>query len=130
MSSRGNRLLRNLEVNRARKIIVAQALSTVLIALTMTLFGFWTALIAFIGGATATIANALFAFWVFGRYRADEPGKLTGQFYGGEFLKLGFIATVFAAAILWLKPFSPLAFFGAFFVVQVLPPMLANRLAG
>ena len=122
--------MRNPEVNRARNIVVAQALTTLLIALAMTPFGLWTALIAFIGGATATVANALFAFWVFGRYRADEPGRLTGQFYGGEFLKLGFIAVVFAAVIIWLKPFSPLAFFGAFFLVQVIPPMLANRLAG
>ena len=104
--------------------------ATLVVALGSSVFGFWTGLAAFVGGATATVANTLFAYWVFGRYRAGEPGRLTGQFYGGEFLKLGFIAVAFAAAILWLKPFSPLAFFGAFFLVQVVPPMLANRLAG
>jgi ATP synthase protein I len=123
-------VLSKTDVHRARKIIVAQAIATLLITLAGTLFGVWTALIAFIGGVTATMANALFAFWVFGRYKAGEPGKLAGQFFGGEFLKLGFVAAVFAAAIMWLEPFSPLAFFGAFFVVQVVPPMLANRLAG
>jgi F0F1-type ATP synthase assembly protein I len=122
--------VRSQDVNQARKIIVAQAIATLLITAAGALFGAWTALIAFIGGATATAANALFAFWVFGRYRAGEPGRLAGQFYGGELLKLGFVAVVFAAAIVWLDPFSPLAFFGAFFVVQVVPPMLANRLAG
>lgn len=122
--------MRDPDVRRARNIVVAQAAATLLIALVGAAFGAWTALIALLGGATATIANALFAYWVFGRYRADEPGRLTGQFYGGEFLKLGFVATVFAVVIIWLKPFSPLAFFGAFLLVQVVPPMLANRLAG
>lgn len=122
--------MRNPDVNRARKLIFAQAGATLLIAAAGSLFGAWTALVAFIGGATATTANALFAFWVFGRYRASEPGRLTGQIYGGELLKIGFVAAAFAAAILWLEPFRPLAFFGAFFLVQVVPPMLANRLAG
>ena len=118
------------DVRRARNIIVAQAIATLLITLAVTPFGVWTALFAFIGGATATVANALFAYWVFGRYRAGEPGRLAGQFFGGEFLKLGFVAVVFAASIVWLEPFNPLAFFGAFLTVQVVPPMLANRLAG
>jgi F0F1-type ATP synthase assembly protein I len=122
--------VRNSDVHRARKIIVAQAITTLLLALTGALFGFWTGLAALIGGATATLANALFALWVFGRYRASEPGRLAGQFYGGELLKIGFVIVVFAVTMMWLKPFSPLAFFGAFFAVQVLPPMLANRLAG
>ena len=116
--------------SRAKNIVVAQAIAAVLIAAISSAFGVWAALSALLGGAVATVANALFALWVFGRYRADEPGKLTGQFYGGEFLKLGFIAIAFAVVIIWLKPFSPLAFFGAFFLVQVVPPMLANRLAG
>jgi F0F1-type ATP synthase assembly protein I len=115
---------------RAKNIIVAQAIASLLIAAIGFVFGMWTAIAALLGGAIATIANALFAVWVFGRYRADEPGKLTSQFYGGEFLKLGFIAIAFAVVIIWLKPLSPLAFFGAFFFVQVVPPMLANRLAG
>ena len=116
--------------SRAKNIVVAQAIAAVLIAAISSAFGLWAAVSALLGGAVATVANALFALWVFGRYRADEPGKLTGQFYGGEFLKLGFIAIAFAIVIIWLKPLSPLAFFGAFFLVQVVPPMLANRLAG
>ncbi len=118
------------DYRRAKRIIVAQAVTSLLIAAVGFAFGVWTAIAALLGGAIATIGNALFALWVFGRYRADDPGKLTGQFYGGEFLKLGFIAITFAVVILWLKPFSPVAFFGAFLIVQVVPPMLANRLGG
>ena len=122
--------MQNLDARRARRILVAQVVATLVVTLVGLIFGLRAGLFALVGGATATIANALFAYWVFGRYRAAEPGKLLAQFYGGEVLKLAFIAVVFAAVIIWLEPLRPLALFGAFFVVQVLPPLLANRIAG
>jgi ATP synthase protein I len=122
--------MQNLDARRARRIVVAQVVATLVVTLAALIFGLRAGLFALVGGATATIANALFAYWVFGRYRAAEPGKLLAQFYGGELLKLAFIAVVFAAVIIWLEPLRPLALFGAFFVVQVLPPLLANRIAG
>ncbi|WP_078121832.1 ATP synthase subunit I [Thiosocius teredinicola] len=122
--------MQNLDAHRARRILVAQAVATIIVTLVGLLFGLRAGFFALLGGATATIANALFAYWVFGRYRAGEPGKLVSQFYGGEFIKLAFIAAVFAVVIIWFDPLSPLALFGAFFVVQVLPPLLANRIAG
>lgn len=122
--------MHNLDARRARRILIAQMVATLAVTLIGLIFGMRVGLFALIGGATATIANALFAFWVFGRYRADEPGKLVGQFYGAELIKLAFIVAAFAAVIILLDPLSPLALFGAFFVVQVLPPLLANRIAG
>ena len=121
--------MQNLDARRARRILVAQAVATLLVTLIGLVFGPRVGLFAFIGGATATIANALFAYWVFGRYRAGEPGKLLSQFYAGEIIKLAFIAAAFAAAILWLDEPRPLPLFGAFLAVQVLPPLLANRIA-
>ncbi|MCB1724453.1 MAG: ATP synthase subunit I [Chromatiaceae bacterium] len=122
--------MHDLDARRAKRILIAQAVATLVVTLIGLMLGLRVGLFALIGGATATIANALFAYWVFGRYRAAEPGKLVGQFYGGELIKLAFVAAAFAAAIIWLDPLSPLALFGAFFVVQVLPPLLANRIAG
>ena len=122
--------MRNLDARRAKRILLAQVVATLVVTLLGLIFGLRTGLFALVGGATATIANALFAYWVFGRYRAAEPGRLVSQFYGGELLKLAFIAAMFAAVVLWFDPLSPLALFGAFFVVQVLPPLLANRIAG
>ena len=119
----------NLDARRAQRILLAQAVATLVLTLVGLIFGPREGLFAFLGGATAAGANALFAYWVFGRYRADQPGKLVGQFYGAEILKLAFVALAFAAMIKLLDPLSPLALFGAFFVVQVLPPLLANRLA-
>ena len=123
--------MQGLDAQRARRILIAQAIVTlVIMALTGLLFGYREGLFALIGGIIATSANALFAYWVFGRYRAAEPGKLAAQFYGAELLKLAFIALAFAVVIIGSDPLSPLALFGAFFVVQVLPPLLANRIAG
>jgi len=122
--------MHNLDARRAKRILIAQAVATLVVTLVGLIFGLREGFFAFVGGATATGANALFAYWVFGRYRAGEPGKLVGQFYGGELLKLAFVVIAFAAVIKLFDPLSPLALFGAFFVVQVLPPLLANRIAG
>ena len=123
-------MMHNLDARRAKRILIAQAVATLVVTLVGLIFGLREGFFAFVGGATATGANALFAYWVFGRYRAGEPGKLVGQFYGGELLKLAFVVIAFAAVIKLFDPLSPLALFGAFFVVQVLPPLLANRIAG
>ena len=86
--------------------------------------------IAWVAALVTVSPASVPAYWVFGRYRAAQPGKLVAQFYGGELLKLAFVALVFAVVIIWVEPLSPLPLFGAFFVVQVLPPLLANRVAG
>lgn len=118
------------DADRAKRIVFAQAVATLVVTLVSLVFGPWPGLFALLGGSTATVANALFAYWVFGAYRAAEPGRLLGRFYLGEMIKLAFVAAVFAIVLTRLEPLNPLAFFGAFFVVQVLPPLLANRIAG
>ena len=85
---------------------------------------------ALIGGATATVANAVFAIGVFARYRAQEPGKLVARFYGAELLKLLIVALAFGVVFAWVKPLHIVALFSAFLVVQIVPPMLVNRVAG
>jgi len=122
--------MQNLDAHRAKRILVAQAVATLVCTLVGLIFGLRDGLFALLGGAIATLANAVFAYWVFGRYQAGQPGKLVSQFYGGELIKLAFVAAAFAATILTLDPLSPVALFGAFLAVQVLPPLLANRIAG
>jgi F0F1-type ATP synthase assembly protein I len=51
------------------------------------------------------------------------------RFYGGEVIKIVAIVAVFAAAMKGLDDLNPVALFGSFLVVQVLPPLLANRVA-
>lgn len=121
--------MRASDAHRARRIVIAQAATTLVLALLALLFGPRAALFALLGGAIATVANALFARWVFGAYRAAEPGRLVSRFYVGEVIKLGFVVTAFVTVFARLEPLNPVALFGAFFVVQVLPPLLANRIA-
>lgn len=122
--------MHNLDFHRAKRILIAQAVATLVVTLVGLVFGPREALFALIGGATALVANALFAFWVFGPYSAAEPGRLVGRFIGGEVIKLGLIVLVFVTTFVTATAISPLALFGAFLTVQVLPPLLANRIAG
>lgn len=123
--------MHNLDARRAKRLIAAQIATGVLVAaLSWVLFDPPAARDALIGGAAASVGSLLFALWVFGRYKAAEPGQIVARFYGGELIKIFAIVAVFAAAMKGLDDLNPVALLGAFFVVQVLPPLLANRIAG
>ena len=122
--------MHNSDARRAKRILIAQVITAVLLAGAILLFDRLAGLSAFLGGAIATFANALLAFGVFARYEAQEPGKLVMRFYGVELLKLLFIALAFAAVFAWVRPLNVVALFSAFLVVQILPPLLSNQVAG
>jgi len=122
--------MHNLDVRRAKSILVAQLVTMVVVAVVVLMIDPLSARDALIGGSAASLGTALFAVWVFGRYSASEPGRIVARFYGGELIKILAIVAVFAAAMKGLDDLNPVALFGAFLVVQVLPPLLANRIAG
>lgn len=93
-------------------------------------FGKLAAWSALLGGGIALTANVLFAAVVFASYRAAEPGSLVARFYAAEVLKLLFVGLAFAALFLWIKPLNVAALFVAFFVVQVVSPLLAHSAGG
>ena len=117
------------DAHRAKRILVAQAIATLVVALVGLIFGPREGLFALIGGVTALVANALFAYWVFGPYSAAEPGRLAGRMIGGEVMKLGFVVVAFVSTFVLMDAIKPLALIGAFLTVQVLPPLLANKIA-
>jgi ATP synthase protein I len=80
------------------------------------------------GGVIATLAIALFAYRIFVRYTAQEPGKLLARFYGAEILKLVLTGLLFAGVILWIKPLSVGALFGVFLLVQMMPIVIIQLL--
>jgi len=122
--------MHNLDVHRAKQILKVQLLTWLAVGLAALVVDVATARDALIGGAAAVLGSAVFAFWVFGRYSAKEPGQIVARFYGGELIKIIAIVAVFAAAMKLLgENLNPVALFGAFLVVQVLPPLLANRIA-
>ena len=119
----------NLDARRAKRILLTQALIASLTVFVAFAFGWTVGVSALLGGGTAVLANVLFAARVFGRYEARNPASLVARLYGAELFKLLFIVLVFAAAFTWIKPLNIVALFGAFLVVQVLPLLLANRVA-
>lgn len=122
--------MHNLDARRARRLLATQLVVLLAVGGLAALFGLQTLRDALVGGLAALAGNAIFAVWVFGRYRAQEPGRIVASFYGGEVIKILVVVAVFAAAMVGLQDLDPLALFSAFFVVQVLPPLLANRVAG
>lgn len=90
-------------------------------------FGWTLAVSVFVGGLASLLPNAVFAWQVFAPYRAQQPGQLVVRFYAAELVKLLFTALIFVAAFLWLTPINVAALFIAFFVVQVISPLLAHK---
>lgn len=120
---------RNPELRRAGKILLVQLAMVVFLTLGAFFWSQIAALSALLGALIASIGNGLFALWVFARYRAQDPGKLVMRFYGAELLKIVAILSMFAAVFYWVEGIMPVVFMLAFFVTQVLPPMLAHGLS-
>jgi ATP synthase protein I len=84
------------------------------------------ALSALIGGGVCLAANAFVAFWVFRRYRAQDPGLLVMRFYGAEVAKIALILGLFAVAFVTIESLNVPALLSAYLVVQVLPAFFAS----
>ena len=98
--------MRNLDAGRAKRILLLQAATTLSLAVIAVAFGPAVGLSALIGGATATVANALFTVLVFGGYRAQEAGRLALRLYAAEVLKLLVIVAAFSAAFILVPSLS------------------------
>ncbi|WP_457673084.1 ATP synthase subunit I [Thiolapillus sp.] len=119
-----------LDRQRIRRLLMVQGVMLLLISLSgLFFFGRTAALSAFLGGGTALGANALFAFWVFAPYRAQQPGALVTRFYAAETGKLVMVGLCFAVMFIWLRPLNAAALFVSFFLVQVVSPVVAHGLA-
>ena len=100
-----------------------------LIAIAVALpFGAPAALSALIGAAVCLLANMVFAFWVFRKYRAQDAGLLVMRMYGAEMAKIVLILFLFAVAFATIEGLNLPALLGAYFAVQVLSPLLATQL--
>ena len=113
---------------QAWRLVSFQLVISLVASLVLIVPGWVHAWSGLIGGLIAAAANAFFVLRVFAHYRAQDPGKLLGRFYGAEFQKLLLTGVLFAAAILWVKPLSAGALFGVFLLVQLSPVLIAHRL--
>ena len=114
--------------SHARKLVVSQLAVTLIAALLLLVAGWIYAMSGLIGGAIATVANAVFARRVFVRYRAQEPGKLLGKLYGAELQKLLLTGVLFALIFIWIRPLSAGALFSVYLLVQLMPVLMAHKL--
>ena len=95
-----------------------------LIAAIAYLIGKDQAVSALIGGLGASLANAVFGFWVFSAYQAAKPGKLLGKLYMAEAAKLVLTGLIFLAAILFYENLSLVAMLITYFIVHVMASLL------
>lgn len=114
---------------QAYRTVLAQLVTTLTAALLLWMVaGGVYAYSGLAGGLIATLGNIFFAFRIFVRYTAQEPGRLLARFYGAEILKLVLTGLLFAGVILWIKPLSVGALFGIFLLVQVMPIVVVQLL--
>jgi ATP synthase protein I len=112
---------------QAKRILVGQAVLTLVLTAAALPFGTRVALSVLIGAGICLLATAVFAFWVFRRYSAQRPDLLLMRFYGAEVAKLVLVLGLFAVAFATVKEINLPALLAAYFVVQVLPTVLAPR---
>ena len=110
----------------AFRLIQAQFVAALLAALLLLPLGWVDIYSGLIGGMIAMLANAYFAARIFARYRAQDPARITGRFYGAELQKLILTGLLFAAAILWVRPLSIGALLGVFLFVQIVPMLVSH----
>ena len=112
---------------QVKRVLWIQFALTLGVAALGALYSQFVGLSALIGAGAATLANAVFAFWVFRRYRAQEPGMLVMRFYGAEIAKLCVVLALFCGAFVYIEGLNIPTLLGAYLLVQVVPPLLVSR---
>jgi ATP synthase protein I len=118
--------LEQLDARQVRRVVTMQLITTLIVAAGAAPFGASVALSALIGGGVCLAANAFVAFWVFRRYRAQEPGLLVMRFYGAEVAKIALILGLFTVAFVTIESLNLPALLSAYVAVQVLPAFFAS----
>jgi len=112
---------------QAKRVLGVQVVLTLTLTAAGLASGPHIALSVLIGAGAGTLANALFAFWVFGQYRAQEPERLVMRFYGAEFAKIALVLGVFSLAFLSVDSLNVPVLLTAFLIIQVIAPVVGSR---
>lgn len=110
---------------RAGNVLIVQLALAPILTLAALPFGLPVALSVLIGASVCLVANAVFAFQVFRRYRAQDPQLLVVRFYGAELIKLSLALGLFFVAFTAIEGLNWPALLGAYFAVQVLSAIFA-----
>jgi ATP synthase protein I len=110
-----------------KRLLIWQSILAASVCVVAVPFGMSTVLAAATGAGACLLANWYFTLRVFQRYQAQEPGRLLARIYGAELVKIVIALAVFGLAFATLEDLNPLALFGAYLAVQIVPALLAQR---
>ncbi len=110
----------------AVKLLLIQGGLLILITVMLLVFDTTVALSGFLGGTLAFSTSLLMYLIIFGRYRAQQPGRILAKFYSAELVKLIITVAAFALIVLNVKPLSCAALILVYFFIQVIPAVLIN----
>jgi len=112
------------ESKQASGFVIAQLITSVVLAALMLLYDLTAAYSALIGGLIAALANGWFALKVF-TAKGKQPAQVLRSFYSAEINKLILTGSLFVAVFILLKPINAAALLAAYFLVHMLPALLA-----
>lgn len=112
---------------QARQILRIQSIFGLILTIIALPFGSPVAISVLIGAGTCWLANALLVVWVFRAYRAQAPERLVLRFYSAEVAKIALILVLFGVAFAIYDELNIPALLGAYFLVQVIPTLIAAR---
>lgn len=112
------------DVLLVKGILAVQLALTLILPVAALAFGASVGLSALVGAAICASATAAFAFWAFRDIGMQAPGVLVGRLYVAEIAKIFLVLGLFVAAFAAIGDLNIPALVGAYFAVQVLPPVL------
>jgi len=112
------------DTKQASAFVIAQLITAVMLAALMLLYDLTAAYSGLIGGLIAALANGWFALKVF-TARGKQPAQVLRSFYSAELNKLILTGSLFVAVFILLRPINAAALLAAYFLVHMLPALLA-----
>jgi len=114
------------DVLQVKGILLGQFILTFVLIAAALPFGVPVVLSVLVGAGVCLVASALFAFWIFRHYRAQDPGSIVMRFYGAEVIKLFLVLGLFTVAFTTSKGLNLPVVLAAYLAVQMLPPIFAS----
>jgi|GEM_PF-757170 len=112
------------------RVVAAQLLVSVLLALILLPLGYNVSLSSILGSLCCALPNAYFTWRVFRFHGARQAKQIVSSFYRGAAGKLLLTAASFVMVFTLVKPVVPLALFGSFIAVQAVSwfaPLLIRK---
>lgn len=113
-------------MKNAKRIILYQIVTAVVLTGIGLLFGLFTALSVLIGAGASAVGTGILAWGIFTQNHKQDPISLLGNFYIAEALKIFTLTLIIITALVLIEEADPLALSGAYFINQFFPTALAS----